>query len=263
MLGIVNGEFELKLLKVSEILRIIANDPTGYHVDLKHQHREFYDYVRSCYFGSRLAECLYRYCYPGVYRCYTCGSFDVGFLEFTTGYRKYCSRYCTSHSEAQQVGAELYRNDPVRIQAQLAKSKQTCLQRYGEEYYSSTDEGKNENRRINTEYYRKLYPMEINGRDRKQYTAAVRHLTNIIYDEYKDIIDPNNLRSMDWVLDHVYSIYDGFVNEVPLDVICHWTNLELISKSDNSSKGPKSNKTLEELYEGYASPTSSIPSPLV
>lgn len=95
-----------------------------------------------------------------------------------------------------------------------------------------------------------------------QYTAAARHLTNRVYNEYKSIIDPNNLRSKDWVIDHVYSIFDGFVNNVPLDVICHYSNLKIIHKTDNSSKGFKSGKTLTQLYEdsGYAVSTSSMPS---
>lgn len=229
---------------------------------IKYQCSEFYNYIMTCYFGRKFNECLFRYCYPGVYKCHTCGSSDVRFLEFTTGYRKYCSRYCTSHSEAQEIGAKLYRDDPIRIQDQVIKAKQTCLHRYGKEHWFLTEDGKKQNSDSNIRYWRERFPLEINGRDRKQYTAAARHLTNIVYNEYKHIIDPYRLRSMDWVLDHVYSVNDGFINEIPLDVLCHWTNLELISKSSNSSKGSNSTKTLEELYERYyASPTSSIPSP--
>lgn len=252
----------MKLLNRSEILELMADNPNSYHMILKYNYTEFYQYLMSCYFGNSLKECLYRYCNPGVYKCDTCGSFDVEFLEFTTGYRKYCSRYCTSHSKSQEKAVLIYRSDKSRLAAQVAKSKQTCLEKYGVEHWLQTKEGREHVSKTSAQIIKDRFPFEINGRTRKQYSAAARHLTNIIYDEYKDVLDPLNLRSYNWVLDHVYSVNDGFINEVPLDVLCHWTNLKLVSKSDNSSKGPKSGKSIIQLYEDYASPTSSIPEPV-
>jgi endogenous inhibitor of DNA gyrase (YacG/DUF329 family) len=60
-----------------------------------------------------------------------------------------------------------------------------------------------------------------------------------------------NKRSKDVHLDHIYSISEGFRNNVPPEIIGHWTNLRLISKIENSSKGTKCHKTLEQLYEDY------------
>jgi hypothetical protein len=49
-------------------------------------------------------------------------------------------------------------------------------------------------------------------------------------------------------IDHIYSVIDGFNNNVSLDILNHPANLRLITKSENKKKGNKSYITLEELY---------------
>ncbi|MFC8561402.1 helix-turn-helix domain-containing protein [Peribacillus frigoritolerans] len=53
-----------------------------------------------------------------------------------------------------------------------------------------------------------------------------------------------------YVIDHMYSVKDGFVNKVPLSVISHTYNLRLIPKYENLNKASKSVITLDELYKG-------------
>jgi len=50
-----------------------------------------------------------------------------------------------------------------------------------------------------------------------------------------------------YALDHKYSIYDGFINNVDPKIIAHHKNLECIPESDNNKKGRNSSITLEEL----------------
>jgi hypothetical protein len=65
-------------------------------------------------------------------------------------------------------------------------------------------------------------------------------------------INPKGLqRSNKLHLDHIYSISEGFKNNIPAEVIGHWTNLRLLPKIENSSKGAKCHKTIEELFEDY------------
>jgi hypothetical protein len=65
-------------------------------------------------------------------------------------------------------------------------------------------------------------------------------------------INPKGLeRSRDLHLDHIYSIAEGFANNIPPEIIGHWTNLRLLPKLDNSSKGANCHKTIEQLYEDY------------
>lgn len=65
-------------------------------------------------------------------------------------------------------------------------------------------------------------------------------------------INPKGLqRSNKLHLDHIYSISEGFKNNIPAEVIGHWTNLRLLPKIENSTKGAKCHKTIEELFEDY------------
>ena len=85
-----------------------------------------------------------------------------------------------------------------------------------------------------------------------EYYNAVKLVTNKNWYEHFYDINPNNLqRSNKLHLDHIYSIREGFKNNIPAEVIGHWTNLRLIPKIENSSKGAKCHKTIEELFEDY------------
>ena len=67
---------------------------------------------------------------------------------------------------------------------------------------------------------------------------------------------PNiELRGLEYSLDHKYSIKEGFKNNIPAEIIGHWTNLEIITKSENSSKNSKCSITLEQLKMSYESAT--------
>ena len=243
--------FTKHLITPIEVIDLVNNNKISYYQLIKHRHSDLFEYAKALK-GTSLKEQLYNYCYPGEYRCLTCGSVQVKFQEFTTGYKKYCSNKCVVNSKVVKQGQQLFLSNPKKIKARIKKAEATALKKYGAKYYVQTPEGKLRNSISNTKFYRTKFPAELNGRSRKQYTAAVRHRTNLVYQEFKHILDPNNLRSRDYVLDHVYSVFDGFVNEVPLDIICHPTNLKLIHKTDNSSKNCRSDKTIEQLYEDYS-----------
>lgn len=50
-------------------------------------------------------------------------------------------------------------------------------------------------------------------------------------------------------LDHIYSIYDGFVNKIDPVIISHIENLRYIPKRENVQKGLKSDITIDGLLE--------------
>lgn len=50
-------------------------------------------------------------------------------------------------------------------------------------------------------------------------------------------------------VDHIYSVLDGFKNEIAPSIISHPKNLRILAAKENSSKGSKSEITLEELLE--------------
>jgi hypothetical protein len=241
--------FTAHLITPTEVIDLINNHKTSYFKIVKNYYPALFEYANTLK-GTSLKEQLYNYCYPGEYRCLTCGSVQVKFQEFTTGYKQYCSPKCSSDSIACKNGQQSFLSDPNRVKAMIKKRKQTIKKRFGVSTWWHTAEGKQQidehNKKIKVKF-----PMEVNGRSRKQYTASARHQTNLTYKQYKHILDPNNLRSREYVLDHIYSVFDGFTNEVPVNVLCHYTNLTLIHKTDNSSKNCRSDKTIEQLYEDY------------
>lgn len=239
-----------RLLTPTEVIDLITERKTSYYKIVKNHFPTLFEHV-STLPGCNLAERLYNYCYPGKHKCLTCGSNKVRFQEFTTGYKHYCSPGCVSRSEKVRQGQQRFFADPARVKNKVEKTKQTIRQRFGVETWWETAEGKKQMAEHN-EKIKAKFPHEVNGRSRKQYTAAVRHQTNLVYREFKHILDPQGLRSREWVLDHVYSVVDGFTNKVPVNVLCHYSNLKLIRKTDNSSKNCRSDKTLKQLWEDYS-----------
>lgn len=85
-----------------------------------------------------------------------------------------------------------------------------------------------------------------------EYYNQVKLVTNKNWYGHFYTINPERLqRSKDLHLDHIYSIAEGFKNNIPPEIIGHWTNLRLISKIENSCKGSNCHKTKEQLYEDY------------
>lgn len=120
-----------KTLTVEEILSIIKSAPTWYYRTFKRDHIDFYNALNSHGIGKTFAERLYNHCYPGEHKCLHCGSTKVGFLEFTTGYRKYCSHACQSRSENNRAGYRALCNDELRMQQRQEKTRNTCNKKYG------------------------------------------------------------------------------------------------------------------------------------
>ena len=67
------------------------------------------------------------------------------------------------------------------------------------------------------------------------------------YVKYKTIIDPYSKRSRDFLLDHKYSVFRGFLDGVTPDIIAHPCNLEIISENDNREKNTKCSISLGDL----------------
>ena len=82
------------------------------------------------------------------------------------------------------------------------------------------------------------------------YREKVRKLSEKNIRKYN--IDYQNRRGKDYEIDHRYTIYDGFINDVDPTMIAHPSNLEIVPKSYNRQKGSVSSITLCELAEDIA-----------
>jgi len=90
--------------------------------------------------------------------------------------------------------------------------------------------------------------------DRKNielYRNEIMKLSNINYGKYYYYINPNNLERgrNKFHLDHIYSVIDGFNNNVDPDIMANPMNLQMLSESTNTTKNGKSYMTLARLYQ--------------
>lgn len=157
----------------------------------------------------------------------------------------------------------------------LAKMKATTLARYGVENASSLHSVKQlrkaqalavygvDNVSKSTvvkqvisqkqiDYWKGVYAgkdFTIGGLSREQYSRRATQYATTQYSRNKDTIDPEGKRSKHWHVDHIYSVTDGFLNDVPIDIISNISNLRLISANANYIKHDKSEKTLAQLYK--------------
>lgn len=93
-----------------------------------------------------------------------------------------------------------------------------------------------------------------------EYKHRVRRLTALVLKDFVEILDPKNLRSPEWHIDHQISIFSGyfiysptrrkFVRRkelIPLHLVCHPANLKLLPRAVNSSKANDNHLTEKEL----------------
>lgn len=85
-----------------------------------------------------------------------------------------------------------------------------------------------------------------------EYKFLVEQETRKTYNVYKQIIDPQNLgRNRKYHLDHKYSIYQGFIDNIDPKIIGSIHNLQMMGFDKNISKGMNCSITKEELISEY------------
>jgi hypothetical protein len=90
--------------------------------------------------------------------------------------------------------------------------------------------------------------------EKENYYLDIKSWTEKSWRQFQQQIISRSLyqeRGVECHLDHIYSKHEGYLNNVPAEVIGHWTNLRLIPADDNVSKRAASHKTLEELWRDY------------
>ena len=90
-------------------------------------------------------------------------------------------------------------------------------------------------------------------REYRKYYKRVRYLTLLEYKNHKDKINPENKPRgvLQYHVDHMYSVKNGFLNNVPPEIISSYVNLTMLPYSENSSKSMNNSHTIEELQEKY------------
>ena len=122
---------------------------------VKNHYSDFYVYLMSNYdFCESFQERLYCYFHniSKCPKCHNCGN-SVHFNSISKGYRLFCSPRCAALGtikKSKQTCLERYGDENYR---NTEKSKQTCLERYGVEYSTQTDVQKKKSKQTCLERY--------------------------------------------------------------------------------------------------------------
>tara|TARA_B100000929_G_C15490895_1_gene414415 strand:+ start:943 stop:1713 length:771 start_codon:yes stop_codon:yes gene_type:complete len=176
-----------------------------------------------------------------------CQNCKVNTVSYNYGLKKYTS-YCSNKCSI------LICHEKADREQMKQSRKKTFTERYGVENASHIADSKSKISESKTAYWKEYYrnkDFTAEGLTKAQYRHRAQQYAETQYNRYKDLIDPEGLRSSNYHLDHVYSVSDGFLNDVPVDVISDVSNLMLIEAKTNLSKNKTSGKTLEQLYKDY------------
>jgi len=146
-----------------------------------------------------------------------------------------------------------WKNDKELI---LEKSRNTMMERYGYEHIMCNEEEKhrilNKARETRTKNGTALPPEKI--REYNRYKGRVYSLTerNIMEKFSKEELSKRGRCGIAGAIqvDHMFTIKDGFLNNIPEKIIACKSNLQLLSWEENDKK-TKSDITLEELINSY------------
>lgn len=194
------------------------------------------------------------YCYlnhiterPG---CLTCGK-QISFRKHVPReYHRYCNSTCAMNDMKTLLGVD----NASQLDSVKQKKKETCLKNHGVEHYAQCKEGRTLRSQNKINYWNKVYQNKdftADGLTRAQYKNRAMQYADTQYRRYQHIIDPDCLRSRTYHLEHIFSLTDGFLNDVPINIISDISNLRMLPSTENYRKNSSSHKTLQELYEDY------------
>jgi hypothetical protein len=126
-----------------------------------------------------------------------------------------------------------------------SKRKQTLKEKYGSETYNNSDK----TRKTRIENGTQISDDSFDGFE--NYKKIVTNRTSTIYRNNKEKINPNNLERSPktYHLDHLYSIKQGFLNNLPIEIITHPCNLHMINYQENLIKQDNCWITRDELLK--------------
>ena len=127
-------------------------------------------------------------------------------------------------------------------------TKQTCMAKYGVTNGSKTLEAR---KKISDSHIKNgATPLHLRS-SRRIYYDAVWLVTEQSWKDSFDKINPERINRSENALDHIYSIQQGFRDNIDPNIIGHWTNLRIITLSENSIKGMRCDKSKIRLLEDY------------
>jgi len=170
--------------------------------------------------------------------------------DTSSEYNRYCSANCARSDFITLLGVE----NPSQLLAVKKKKRKLALRKYGVDNVSKAAEVKELLSEQRSEYWKTIHAgkdFTIGGLTRLRYSHRCHQYAETQYFRNLALLDPECKRGKDWHVDHIFSVSDGFDNDVPINIISDISNLRLISAAENLQKHKSSYKTLTELYEDY------------
>lgn len=187
--------------------------------------------------------------------CKWCGK-PVEYSIHNRGFNDFCSSNtgCGFKYFNEQHGIQ----SSSQLQSVKDSYKATCLKNHGVEHASKApavrakiSAGKKAGKdRAIVDLVENLGCAPLNM-TKDEYYQAVHRITEHAYSRNIDILDPNRMRSPDFHIDHQVSVYYGYQNEIPPYIIGDITNLRMMDRTSNISKGYRNSITIHELIENY------------
>ena len=165
---------------------------------------------------------------------------------------------------------EKYNGHPLADPTLVSQRKNTMLEKYGVDNFGKTSEHKvmiteyntslSEEERthitdkiLKTKFNKGIITDPSLKSEFEIYYNAVRNLSDRNYKKHKALINPCNFSRgrTSYHLDHIFSIKEAYENNVPVEVVSHVSNLQMLKYDVNIAKGGLSDKSLSELFEDY------------
>lgn len=171
------------------------------------------------------------------------------------------AKYSKGITDGRIIVDRTLRNEAAIVE----KTKQTCLSKYGVTNGSKTVSAKEKISKKfkgisrSPEFRQSVSNAAIkHGATPKHlrtardlYYQAVGYWTKLSWQEQFDDINPDRLDRSKFDLDHIYSKQQGFRDNIPPYIIGHFTNLRMLDKRTNYSKGMRCDKTQAQLFDDF------------
>ena len=129
------------------------------------------------------------------------------------------------------------------IERRIIFIKNRLKEKYGDDTYNNPDKTRNTRIKNGTQINEDIIDDFI------KYKKLVINRTITVYRNNQNIINPNNLKrsKKSYHIDHLFSIKQGYINNVPIEILSHPCNLHMIYYKENLIKQDNCWITLEEL----------------
>lgn len=203
----------------------------------------------------RLYQITEKECYNIVYKvkyCIYCNNESI-FKNWITGYKNRCSsKTCSKIQRAERTrktNLQSYGTKNVSDSKIIKrKKKETFKKNYGVDNISQLQWVQDKIRKT----------MELSGRwikehernDKNLYEIKVRKqsakqpIHTLSNYKLRGPVEKNG-----WHLDHIYSVSEGFKNNIPIHIIANINNLRMIPARENQSKNSRSDISLQNLLD--------------